>query len=280
VLAGAAAIAGIAVAALLIVVLWGRGGAQEPATIAELATRTFSADAEPLQSGGAANAASGMRPQLPEPVAVEPTPVAKARPAPTKISSSAQRPIEAPPVAIDSPAAPEPTSRPVTQEPMPRPPVQEPDTATATTARSASSDPRDGAPSTRETVAMARNVAAATESLSEHYREYLESIDRWESDGADRELWQEIDTLETATDHFRNYVVRVQGLKKLRKDPHPTGWTKNELVEARTRLRDMMGRIPPINAAISRTDVEPWVREMWNATRNDLQTLGRRMAVD
>jgi len=275
VLAGAAAIAGIAVAALLIVVMWGRGGAQEPAATAELVTPALSGNAEPLQSGGAANAASGMRPQQPEPVAVEPTPVPKAKPAPTKVSASQQVPIKAPPVAIDSPAAPEPTS--VTAPP---PAPTQSGRSPAGEESPGGADPRDGAPSTRETLDMARNVAAATESLSEHYREYLESIDRLESDGADRDLWQEIDTLETAADHFKSYVMRVQGLKKLRKDPHPTGWTKNELAEARTRLRDMMGRIPPINAAISRTDAEPWVREMWNAIRNDLQTLGRRMAVD
>ena len=271
-LAGAVAIAGIAVAALLVIVLWGPGGGQELPTVAEAATPTVPGDAGPSQSDAAASSSTTMgRPAMPEPVAAEPTTAARARPAPTRVSASQQVPTEAPPAAIPSPMAPGPTPRPV--EP-------EPETATGTAARSAPGDPRDGAPSTRETVDMARNVADATESLSEHYREYLESIDRWESDGADRELWQEINTLETATDHFRNYVVRVQGLKKLRKDPHPTGWTKNELAEARTRLRDMMGRIPPINAAISRTDAEPWVREMWNAIRNDLQTLGRRMAVD
>jgi hypothetical protein len=123
-------------------------------------------------------------------------------------------------------------------------------------------------------------VAAATDSLTKNLRRHLESNGRWEPDGADQELWQEIKTLETATDRFKTYVMRVQGLKKLRKDPHPTGWTKNEIAEARAQAHDMVGRIAPINTAIGRVDVEPLIREMWRAARDEVKTLGRRMAVD
>jgi len=42
----------------------------------------------------------------------------------------------------------------------------------------------------------------------------------------------------------------------------------------------MVGRIAPINAAIGRVDVEPLVREMWRAARDEVKTLGHRMDAD
>ncbi len=276
-LGAAVLIAGIVILALIITVFGGRRGSDAPEMAAATATPLTVADSRPSQPGVVRQGPldTGRSVPLPEPVAATPTRAAAQRPDPIRPTP---KPAEPQQPAARATAAPTPVPEPTRDVPTPPPVVSKPTEPPSTDGGSTPQDPRDGAPSIGEAADMAREVEAATDSLTKTLRRFLESNDRWRPEGADRTLWEEIKTLETATDRFKSYVRKRQGLKKLRKDTHPTGWTKNEIAEARARVRDMAGRIPHIDAALRQTTVMPLIQEMWRATRDEVEKLDRQMS--
>ena len=268
-LAGVAGVAVIAVLVLMIAVLWGSRNSGVGDPMAPPPTPFAMADAAPAQPKENRQGPAVTRPQGPPP---EPVQVSPTNPPPRRAEPQPPTPRGVPnATAVPEPTRPPPTV--ITESEAPNP------AGAGASFAVPRGDPRDGAPTIGEAFDMAGEVEAATDSLTKTLRRFLESRDRWRPEGVDRELWEEIKAFETATDQFKSYVRNRRGLKILRKDTHPTGWTKNEIAEARAKVRDMVGRIPQIESALSRADVMPLIIKMWRATRDEVEKLDRRMSI-
>ncbi len=181
-LIAAMVIAGIVILALIGTFLTGPRAPEVRAAAAATPTPLRVADSVPVSPGVVRQgpADTGRRVPLPEPVPATPTQAAHDRPAPTQPPPKGADPKQPPRQATSVPTpAPEPT-RP---DSTPTPAVSATEPVQPTGDETASRDPRDGAPSIGEAMDMAREVEAATDSLTKTLRRFLESNDRWRPAG-------------------------------------------------------------------------------------------------
>jgi hypothetical protein len=138
-------------------------------------------------------------------------------------------------------------------------------------------DPRDSAPTMREARSLVSTVENSTDRLTKSFREYLKALGEWRPNGDNLILWEEIRTLERATDRLIVYLRKRQGISKLRRKKHPTGWTLDELEEVRIRVREVAERVPYVESAIGNAQTNSDVRGNWRSLRSRIDDLEERV---
>lgn len=188
----------------------------------------------------------------PTPEAVEEAPTPEPTATPVRRAAPVRRASPTPVIPTATPTQVPPTPTPVPPSPTPMP-----------------------LPSLEQTLAAWDAVEDASDALTSELRDHFRATGRWKPTGADARLWERYEGFDSAVNSLNVYLKKRLALSKLRRNDEK-GWVPDEIVETRTRLDDILGRIPYVEESLAEVEVPGTLPPSWRTLVNRIRELRGR----